>query len=95
MTSWKDKQRAEALRLFRLMNGSGDAGSEAEFNCRRVTEQSGWLRLAAETEHLKTLLQEASRRISEHHADHLCAWDGLVCPVCSRDNLFKRIEEAL
>ena len=44
---WHSRQRCEALRLFRVVHGPGDSGSEQEFNCLRVTEQSGWLRLAA------------------------------------------------
>jgi len=47
--NWHDAQRIEALRLFRIFQGAGDAGSELEFNCRRISEQSGWMRLAAET----------------------------------------------
>ena len=44
--NWKRRQRDEALLCFRIVQGPGDAGSEAEFNCRNVTEQAGWLRLA-------------------------------------------------
>lgn len=46
--NWHEALRLEALRLFRIVQGPGDAGSEQEFNCRRITEQAGWLRLAAE-----------------------------------------------
>jgi len=45
--AWRERQRAVALKCFRIVNGPGDAGSEGEFNCRRVTEQSGWIRLSA------------------------------------------------
>jgi len=46
--NWKDQQTALALECFRIVNGPGDSGSPQEFYCRRVTEQAGWLRLAAE-----------------------------------------------
>ena len=42
-----DEQRRIALICFRIVNGGGDAGSEAEFNCRPTYEESGWMRLAA------------------------------------------------
>lgn len=39
----------EAKRLFRIVHGKGDAGSEFEFNCLNNAVQEGWLRLARET----------------------------------------------
>ena len=37
----------EAVRMFRIVNGSGDAGSEREFYCQTHDRQMGWRRLAA------------------------------------------------
>src|SRR5258705_6725905 len=84
---WHSRQVCEAKRLFRKLHGPGDAGSEFEFEAQNASLRSGWMRLAAESENIKSLLRQASLRISEHHAEHLCAWEGMICPVCSRDNL--------
>jgi len=39
----KTAQRKRALRLFRVFNGKGDAGSETEFHCQLT---DGWFALA-------------------------------------------------
>jgi hypothetical protein len=39
----------EAMRLFRMVHGSGDAGSEFAFHAMNPGLQEGWLRLARTT----------------------------------------------
>ena len=43
----REAQRAEALRLFRIVHGTGDEGSEFEFEAMNMSVQAGWLRLAS------------------------------------------------
>jgi hypothetical protein len=51
--------------------------------------------VSAERDRLRSLLEEASRRIWEHHADGFKAIVGNVCSVCKGPDLFVRIESAL
>lgn len=48
-----DAIQAEAIRIFRVVHGPGDAGSEHAFNCLNEIDQLGWGILAAEFLKLK------------------------------------------
>jgi len=50
--------------------------------------------LSEDNARLRVLLMDAALRICEHHAAHLCAWEGETCPVCC-DDLFERIDAAM
>ena len=50
--------------------------------------------MVEENAKLRLLLVDAALRISEHHAAHLCAWEGEKCPVCC-DDLFERMDAAM
>lgn len=41
-----NKTEREALRLFRIVNGPGDSGSQREFDCQNPATRQGWIRLA-------------------------------------------------
>lgn len=48
-----DEIQAEAIRIFRVVHGPGDSGSEYAFFCLNGIEQLGWGILAAEFLKLK------------------------------------------
>lgn len=43
----------EAYKLFRLVNGPGDSGSQYAFHITPITQKTGWLRLANKIRHIK------------------------------------------
>ena len=69
MKSWKDKQRTEAIRMFGVVNNLHE-NREFEFNCRLLTEQSGWLNLAAESLRLKEDRMKFKRMADEPQGWH-------------------------
>jgi hypothetical protein len=50
----------QALKLFRIVHGSGDAGSNHAFWCQNSELQNGWVRLAR---HLERRIEKASEPI--------------------------------
>lgn len=42
----RERPRREAAKLFQIVHGNGESGSEFEFNTLNLFVQEGWIRLA-------------------------------------------------
>lgn len=90
--NWHDEQHAEARRIFRVIQGKGDGGSEFAYECRRITEQAGYLRMAAEVNRLKGIIRNLREIVWDHHSSTVMIPD--VCPICTSRKMKWALDEA-
>lgn len=70
-----DSVPTTALKLFRMLNGPGEGGSEFEFNCR--SNQKEWLRLARYCMDLEAEGERSGRIAGLREAAAICSRLGL------------------